>query len=178
MKRIFPIHVLTHCTLHTDDSNHHYSNHLMPQLPWLQWAHFKCQSTHTRTLIIGCQLSYLSLETYYGSSVNIISLAPLYHHCLGSCWHCMNITAKLSSSSTTVALKLKKSVPVSTCLHICKVCKYECLHLCMCVQILFFVEKYGCGKWSLIQRSTHTSKEDRYVVSKNCLIKLMQLCHQ
>lgn len=92
----FPTCVLTHCTLCTDDSNHLYSNHPMPQLPWLQWAHSKHQSTHIPTLIIGCQLSYLSLETYYGSSVNIISLVPLYNGKLRSCWRCMNIAAKLS----------------------------------------------------------------------------------
>lgn len=133
MKRIFPTHVLTHCTLHTDDSNHHYSNHLMPQLPWLQWAHSKCQSTHIRTLIIGCQLSYLSLETYYGSSVTIMSLAPLYHHSLGSCWHCMNITAKLSSSSTTIALKLKNVfLWVLVYIYVKYVSMNVCIYACVC----------------------------------------------
>lgn len=151
---IFPIHVLTHCTLHTDDSNHHYSNHLMPQLPWLQWAHFKCQSTHTRTLIIGCQLSYLSLETYYGSSVNIISLAPLYHHCLGSCWHCMNITAKLSSSSTTVALKLKNLfLWVLVYIYVKYVSMNVCIYACVCKY--FFVWKNMGGENDLLHKEAH-----------------------
>lgn len=106
------------------------------QITWcLNYPGFNEHIPHARAplylLIIGCQLSYLSLETYYGSSVNIISLVPLYHHCLGHCWHGMNITAKLSNSCSAIMALKWNSRLLCSLLHVCEACKYECTYLCI-----------------------------------------------
>lgn len=74
IKRFFPTHVLPHCTLHTDDSNHCYSNHLMPQLPWLQRVHSARQSTHIPTdNRLPIKLSFSGKLLWQLSEYNIIS---------------------------------------------------------------------------------------------------------
>lgn len=82
----------------------------------------------------------------------------------------MNITAKLSKQllnhNSLEITKINKSVAVSACLHICKACQDECMHLCMCVQINFLYKIFGG------ENDHHTQRKHKYLKTDKLLVKI------